>query len=319
MAFASFDDYLTPRNTGRSLGFVFYSLGLASKIRRASYPSFKGKITKTINGKEREVPVHAGHSSTGYLLADERVASSAIIQIHPAVSEDNEFALCRKSVDPNVRCPICDGYKAAKDAVKGSDMKPTYKYKAAIDKIYLPFIALDFVDSHEILYDKTTGEPQKDVLPIYWFSVEVTPYKDAKFANLQRLISHIRKPGSNDFATKIIAPIPADKQTQEYHYELTNLQPELPDDVWKHPLFDQGYIIEGKKGFEFTPEYRELVRNLALLQPQRAVNPATGEVLTYLDENGVDIIERAEAHVKEALDGLNWNPYTKLDGDEAPF
>lgn len=322
--FASFDDYKKDVSSGGgNRSYVFQTLGLASKERRENYPSVESTVIKQIDGKSKKVTIR-GRAANGYLLGTEALFANLVMRVHNASDPAGSAAksnkqppvLCIKTVDKTMSCPICQGYNRAKQA--GQEALNKYPYKAYVEKLYVPFLCTDFIDKKqgkELLLDNE-GEAKGHVFPIYWFTMSVTNYRDSHRDNLDRFIKVLHKVKDIGMPIQIISRTVADGKPQEYYFKAHDKHLEFSDFVLEHPLFDEDtglvFFNDDEYKFEFTEEYNDLIRNLAILQSRRGTNPATDEVLSYVTASGFDKYEYAEEQVNNVVDSA-WRPFTSVE------
>lgn len=282
MALARIDDYET-QDSGSITLSCFWNLQV-----NAEHGS--KKIKKELsNGKEAW-----GYIEDGWFLG--RFKDVVVISAHER--GDKDMYLCNKSFESEgqrLTCPMCDDYFTLKD-------KSQYGYRKQFAMI--PFLVCRNQDDPYI----STGKKPRKVLPIYWFRMNITAFREDYKANYLRLRDANESKPIHKYPYRIFAKKRGEKEIQEWHFSALK-ESDAHEITVEHPIIDDW--LDPKTGkWLWNRDYQEMLSALCISRFKPYVDPSTREVFDYNGE-----YEAATAIFEEVLERYG-SPTTDLEEGE---
>lgn len=224
----------------------------SSSFSKASMVLYSLKIGETSPSKH--IPYKNkkifGHYEEGWFLG--KLSDAVIVYCHrKRGATRNSLILCSQTFE--IDCPACAGYKAAKDR----DMQKQFAVSACEHHLLLPFLVTRRQNEPEIKKGK------HQLLPIYWFSMNVSRYREDYSANLERLVDSNEQHPIHKHPYRIFAKERGETDIQEYYFNALK-ETDAHEINVDHPLIDDWLDKNGN--WKWNQDYRELISNLALVR-----------------------------------------------------
>ena len=252
MALMRVDDYESQESSSGIIRSCFWDL-------RINADCGSKKASKELENGTRLV----GYQEDGWFLG--KLKHMLIVSIHRHIKTD-DLILCNRSFGEDKECPICDLYQHAK---KDSG------YNAMNQMAMLPFLATRRQNDPQISVGRKTA---KQIIPIYWFTMNVTHYRDDYKQNWLRLRDANENRPIHKYPYRIFAQKRGEREIQNYHFSALKEKPEH-EITFDHPIIDDW--LDEKGNWVWDKDYMELLTSLAISRYKPFVDPSTKEVFDY--------------------------------------
>lgn len=201
-----------------------------------------------------------GYYEDGWFLCD--YANIPVVAVHRERNPANKslpLVLCPRTFADDADCPMCESYQKSRN-------RGEHPHKAVEHHLCVPFLATERQRKPQIQRSKF------EILPIYWFTMNVTTYRDDYRANLDRLeeANNLKNPKTGKKSQQI-HKVPyrifakhrnkAANEIQEYYFKPLK-ETSRHEITVEHPLIDDWIGDDGK--WLWDESYYEMLNSFVL-------------------------------------------------------